>query len=283
MLCWFSLTCFSQEITLEKINTNGQILTGTINEKYNITIYLKVSKKADDHLGIEAYEGWYFYDNIKKKIPLAGINNFFDNSIILYNFIDKALESKIKNLQNGEKSTIETVDDFSELTNYEERFIIDTEGKNSKWNNKTKELKLSINEKPIINNEFVFLKLDKKTYFNLRDLDLYGDINIISSIKNQNGTKVLLTYSVPGNLNLQGRCGGAIDTGYYLLNFSSKNEFISKETLITDECYSDISSEELTNSNKDLIKIKIGKFENDKEIVKKVTIDKKNISFIIEK
>jgi hypothetical protein len=283
ILYWFSLTCFAQEITLEKINTNGQILTGTINEKYNITIYLKVSKKADDYLGIEAYEGWYFYDNVKKKIPLVGIYNLLDGTIVLYNLSDKTLENKVKNLQNGEKSTMETVSDFSAITNFEEQFIIDIERTNSKWSSKTKEFKLSINETPKISNELVFLKLDKTTYINLRDLDLYNEVKIVSSLKNPNETKVLLEYSIPGNINLQGRCGGALDTGYFILNFSSSNEFISKEMLIADECYNNIYSEEDKSSNKNLIKIKISKLVNDKESFKKVTIDKKNISFIIEK
>ncbi|PJJ10296.1 hypothetical protein CLU83_3698 [Flavobacterium sp. 1] len=63
-----TLTCFSQQknISIESFRTNDRIFYGSIDDKYDITIYLKVENFSEDHLYVFSVKGWYYYNKVKK-------------------------------------------------------------------------------------------------------------------------------------------------------------------------------------------------------------------------
>ena len=75
-------------------------------------------------------------------------------------------------------------------------------------------------------------------------------------------------------------CGGASDFGYIILSFNDKNELLQFDELEIENCRMFQYSEELESNSKTVIKYKITMSSGDKEIVKKVTVNKESITFI---
>nr|WP_315254225.1 hypothetical protein [uncultured Flavobacterium sp.] len=279
-----TLTCFSQQknISIESFRTNDRIFYGSIDDKYDITIYLKVQNFSEDHLYVFSVKGWYYYNKVKKNIPLVGVFNPM-TGLTLFNTTDKIFEKKILNFDFSgvvwdKLSEIET------FKNYNEKIFISNNPKeNNTWSNNTKNLKITINnelEDIYVFEDFKFLKIGS-SIINLSNYHLdYKDLEIISKKISSSETRLLLKYEQSGNPNIQGMCGGATDFGYIILVINNKNELIQFEEIEIENCRGFINSENLQENNKKILQYKITDSSDDKEISKTITIDTESIRLI---
>ncbi len=276
------VNCFAQNknISLEKITTTDKMFSGRIDDKYEITIYLKKYQMAEDHLGVFSVRGWYYYDKYKKNIPLVGMQNPA-TGLTLYVLKDKKIEENILKL-NYSGNIWDITDSIENISNYSEKFIISDSDENNVWisNNKTSKLAIFNLNNLFLLEDYYFLKLNNDK-INLSNFNLnYENLEIVSSKKINKETRILFFYSQPGNHNLQGMCGGATDSGYIILSFNDKNELLLLDELEIENCRMFQYSEELVSNSKTVIKYKITTSSEEKEIVRNVIIDKESIVFI---
>jgi len=279
-----TLTCFSQQknISIESFRTNDRIFYGSIDEKYDITIYLKVENFSEDHLYVYSVKGWYYYNKVKKNIPLVGVFNPM-TGLTLFNTTDKIFEQKILNFDFS-GVVWDKLDEIETFKNYNEKIFISNNPKeNNTWSNNTKNLKITINnelEAIYVFEDFKFLKIGSSK-INLSKYNLnYNDLKIISKKISTSETRLLLKYEQSGNPNIQGMCGGATDFGYIILVINNKNELIQFEEIEIENCRGFISSENLQENNKKILQYKITDSGDDKEISKTITIDTESIRLI---
>lgn len=275
---------YSQQykISLEHFHTEDKVLYGTIDDKYEITIYLKYSASSEDHMAIYSVKGWYQYNNIKKHIPLVGIYDFSDG-LTLYSLKDKSLEAKIADFNIPGDYVWKKIEYVKAITDFDEKFTISDDPAKNKWTNNKKELKLNVVnlQDNSITNDFTFLKLDKDTTINLADFQLgYTRMEIINYITTKSEKKILLRYQEYANHNLQGRCGAASDFGFIILSFDLNNNLNYKEIEEVENCRGDIYSEDIPSADKSLLQFKIIDSSQEKEIETTFTVDTKSISFI---
>lgn len=282
--CLFiSSVCHSQQknISLQHIRTFDKVLNGSIDGKYDITIYLKVENFSEDHMHIFSVKGWYHYNNVKKNIPLVGVYSP-QNGLILFNITDKNLEKKVLDLDFPGNVVWEKLEAIEGFKGYNEKFSISSSEKENAWLTNSKKLSLQIHnlENSYLINDLNLLKIDK-TVINLSNYFLYyEEFEIVSKKTSSNETRLLLKYEEPGNPNVQGVCGAAQDFGYIILVFNNKNDLIYLNEIEIDNCRSFKSSEVIATNNKNIIKYKITESMGDKETVKTVTIDTESVTFI---
>lgn len=279
-----TLTCFSQQkkISIENFRTNDRIFYGSIDDKYDITIYLKVENFSEDHLYVYSVKGWYYYNKVKKNIPLVGVFNPM-TGLTLFNTTDKAFEKKILDF-DLQGVVWDKLDGIEAFKNYNEKFFISNNPKeNNSWSNNNKNLKFTINnelEDIYVFEDFKFLKIGS-SIINLSNYHLnYKDLKIISKKESTSEIRLLLKYEQYGNPNIQGMCGGAMDFGYVILVINNKNELIQFEEIEIEHCRAFVYSEGLEESNKKILKYKITDSSNDKEVIKTITIDTESIRLI---
>jgi hypothetical protein len=276
-----SFTSFSQKnISLEKITTTDKMFSGRIDDKYDITLYLKKYQMAEDHLGVFSVKGWYYYDKYKKNIPLVGVQNPA-TGLTLFALKDKKIEENILKL-NYSGNIWDITDSIENISNYSEKFSISDSDETNVWmsNGKTSKLTIHNSSNLFLLEDYYFLKLNNEK-INLSNFNLnYENFEIDATKKGSNETRILLEYSQPGNHNLQGMCGGATDSGYVILSFNDNNELLLLDELEIENCRMFQYSEELESNSKTVMKYKITMSSGDKEIEKKVSIDKESITFI---
>lgn len=279
-----TLTCFSQQknISIESFRTNDRIFYGSIDDKYDITIYLKVENFSEDHLYVYSVKGWYYYNKVKKNIPLVGVFNPM-TGLTLFNTNDKTFEKKILDF-DFTGVVWDKLDEIEAFKNYNEKIFISNNTKESNsWSNNAKNLKLTINnelEDIYIFEDFKFLKIGS-SIINLSNYHLnYKDLEIISKKTSTSEIRLLLKYEQFGNPNIQGMCGGAMDFGYVILVINNKDELIQFEEIEIENCRAFIYSQQLEENNKKTLKYKITDSSNDKENNKTITIDTESIRLI---
>lgn len=276
-----SFTSFSQKnISLEKITTTDKMFSGRIDDKYDITLYLKKYQMAEDHLGVFSVKGWYYYDKYKKNIPLVGVQNPA-TGLTLFALKDKKIEENILKL-NYSGNIWDITDSIENISNYSEKFSISDSDETNVWmsNGKTSKLTIHNSSNLFLLEDYYFLKLNNEK-INLSNFNLnYENFEIVATKKGSNETRILLEYSQPGNHNLQGMCGGATDSGYVILSFNDNNELLLLDELEIENCRMFQYSEELESNSKTVMKYKITMSSGDKEIEKNVSIDKESITFI---
>lgn len=282
LILFLAVNCFAQNknISLEKITTTDKMFTGRIDDKYEITLYLKKYQMAEDHLGVYSVKGWYYYDKYKKNIPLVGVQNPA-TGLTLYVLKDKKTEENILKL-NYSGNIWDITDSIENISNYSEKFSISDSDESNVWisNNKTSKLTIYNSSDLFLLEDYYFLKLNNDR-INLSNFNLnYENLEIVATKKGSNETRILLEYSQPGSHNLQGMCGGATDSGYIILSFNDKNELLLLDELEIENCRMFQYSEELESNSKTVMKYKITMSSGDKEIVKNVSIDKESITFI---
>jgi len=246
---------------VEKITTDEKILHGYIAGKYPITLYLKVHKLSGFHTKINKLKGWYYYDNIKTKIPLVGISG---QELILY---------QLKDEESFFNRDLDSWNDFEELGNiseYIEKFVISNKG--SKWLSKDKELKLSIN----VDNTWMIEENEYLRFSEKRVFDLNQFIAKEFSLLYANQNRFILNYSYNSKANVMGHCGAGNEEGYLLLVFNEKNELKKFEEFPTESCLDGIYAKQLKSNNNDEIIYEV--FVGIDEVSHKLIINRESIN-----
>ena len=245
---------------VEKITTNEKILHGYIAKKYPITIYLKVHKSSGFHTNINKLKGWYYYNNIKTKIPLVGVNG---EELVLYQLKD---ENAFLNKDLDGWSDLEAIENISD---YLEKFVISKE--NSKWFSKGKELEVSINNNNIsISKENEYLRLSKERSFNL-DQFIAKEFTLLYANEN----RFILGYAYNSKANLVGYCGAGNEEGYLSLVFD-ENGLKEFEEFPIESCIDDIYYKELNSNNNNQVVYEV--FDSSDKISHKLIISKESVN-----
>ncbi len=273
---FISLICSSQQknISFQNIKTYDKVLKGNINGKYDITIYLKAEKFSEDHMYAFSVKGWYYYNNVKKTIPLVGVYNPTEG-LTLFNLSDKTLEKKILDLNFPEDVIWKKLEAIETIKTFNEKFTISDAKEKNTWVNNSKSFSLEINnlDDSFLIEDLKLLKIDK-TVINLSKYSIYHkNLEIISKKTNPNETRILLSYEEMGNPNIQGVCGGAEDLGYIILIYNNKNELTYIDEIEIDNCRAFISSELIKTNNTKILKYKVTESSGDNETKQTITID----------
>ncbi|MNJ86206.1 hypothetical protein D3C87_36950 [compost metagenome] len=276
-----SLNAQEKKVYIDKFKITDQVIRGMIDEKYAITLYLKFESYFDDGMS-HTVSGWYYYDHVKKKIPLVGI---WSGKFILYQFADKERTDSILNFTSSVSSMWEVMDDLGNRSGYLEKFEFDYEEYAYKgtWKNEKKELKVAFNYGDIEltdRNEFLVLQFSNqnKKHIALKQFGpYYYGYSIFADKIDASGCKVLLEYEVNSRANPNGMCGAGEEIGYLLLIFDSKGTLLDYRTEDIESClgnfYSEMTTVPNTNGKKLICKVT---YEDEK--VRTVTVDGVNFT-----
>lgn len=252
------------------IITEDRIFEGTINNKYPITMYLKIVDYSQHSGYVYSVKGWYYYNNIRKKIPIVGI---FDNNLILYSFNSKKLEEDVLNIMNKDSYYLKDRKLFLNITNYEEKFIIDAS--NSSWSNKRKSLSFKLDQTDLaIRKTSEYLLLKRDLTFTIPNFE-YGyqlrNFKIIAKTSN----KIILRYDHLSSLFYNGMCGAGFEHGFLYFQFDSNYNLTRFDNVLINSCMHHISLVDKIKITKSKTKYRISGSKEASELI----IDKKNVTF----
>lgn len=238
----FSVLNAQQEtMYIEEIHISDQVIHGLIDEKYPITTYLKFEEYSPENWLSFSVSGWYYYDNIKKKIPLVGI--YHGDGITLYSFADKLCADSIIHLTSAASNPWEITDELISRSGFSEKFELNYSEYSYRgtWKNEKKELGVSFNTSSIDLDkvqEFLVIPLAKKEKKHIA-LDQIGPYSRGYSIfaSDAKNSKVLIKYEINSTANPNGMCGAGMEIGYMLLTFD-----FSREKVLLDYRTEDIES-----------------------------------------
>jgi hypothetical protein len=272
----FHLSAQSLKIELQDIRTEEKVLTGTIDGKYPISVYLNFYNPSEDHMRIYSVKGWYYYENIKKKIPLSGI---YDGELTLYSFKTKEQQNQVLNFES--KGTVwQKLDILKNLSGFDEKFNYSEKDKlTNEWTDGKKKLKLDFySDNTSILEEYQLLnikspKINKN--INLSELGIYDrNFELINFANNPTGTKILLKFDYNSRFNIQGMCGAGSEVGYTILNYDSNFNLIDIQRAETESCLNNVYYEEVKNNIKHIKKFKLS---DNGSNAKTITINEKLI------
>ncbi|MCV9927748.1 hypothetical protein OIU83_08805 [Flavobacterium sp. LS1R49] len=284
LMTLFHLSAQNLKIELQNIRTEEKVMTGSIDGKYPISVYLNFYNSSEDHMRIYSVKGWYYYENIKKKIPLVGI---YDGGLTLYSFKTKEQQNQVLNFES--KGTIwEKIDILKNLTGFDEKFSYSEDDKSgNEWTDGKKKLKLELfNQDISILKEYQLLniknpKINKN--INLTDLGIYDrDFELVNFTNTATGTKILLKFDYNSRFNIQGMCGAGSEAGYTILNYDSNFSLITIQRAEIESCLNNVYYEEIKNDVKYIKKFKLSENGSDTKIAKTITINEKLIEIKTE-
>lgn len=232
-----SIFLFSQyihpKIRLEKKWDTANTFKGQVAGEA-ITMRLEFLKHSGWHDKVFSVKGWYYYDRIKKKIPLMG---FYNGNLMLYHFKKEEDYEKIKNEETFcWTQPCPEYSDYNEFINITQDSLKIQKGFLTK-NHKKYPIKLFTDNLDITpRNELLYLPNGKK--YNLRELlDEYGGNKIVSTYIGEKENRIVFFYERTSNFNHQGFCGADVpETGYRLLTFNKNWEVKKIQVYSTNSC-----------------------------------------------
>ncbi|MBF7091041.1 hypothetical protein IUY40_05765 [Flavobacterium sp. ALJ2] len=272
------------KIELQNIRTEEKVMTGSINSKYPISVYLNFYNSSEDHMRIYSVKGWYYYENIKKRIPLVGI---YDGGLTLYSFKTKEQQDQVLNFEP--KGTVwKKIDILKNLTEFNEKFTYSEDDKSgNEWTDRKKKLKLELYNQDIsILKEYQVLNIKSPQInknINLSDLGIYDrGFELVNFANAATGTKILLKFDYGSRFNIQGMCGAGNETGYTILNYDSDFNLINIQRTEIESCLGNVYYEGIRSDVKHIKKFKLSENGSDTKIAKTITINEKLIEIKTE-
>lgn len=237
-------------VFIEEFTISDQVIHGLIDDKYAITAYLKFEEYSPENWLSFSVSGWYYYDNVKKKIPLVGI--YYGEGIVLYSFTDPLRSDSIRQMTStASNNPWEITDELISRSGYSEKFELNYSEYHYRgsWKNDKKELAVTFNTGSIDLDkryEFLVLPLTQNEKKHIA-LDQFGPFSygysVFASKSDISGFKVLLKYEMNSTGNPNGMCGAGMETGYMLLTFDSKGNLLEYRTQDVESCLRNTWSE----------------------------------------
>lgn len=280
-----SLNAQQTGVYIEEITISDQVVNGLIDDKYAITAYLKFEEYSPENWLSFSVSGWYYYDNVKKKIPLVGI--YYGGGITLYSFTDPLRADSIKHMTSTASNPWETTDELISRSGYSEKFALEYSEYSYRgtWKNDKKELSVSFNTSAIDldkRHEFLVLPLAKNEKKHIA-LSQFGPFSygysIFASKTDASGSKVLLQYEMNSTANPNGMCGAGMEIGFMLVTFDPKGNLLEYRTEDVESCLGNTWSEmkEVPNTGGKKVVYTVTDSE---EKVRTVTIDGVNFTLV---
>lgn len=272
------------KIYIEDFTVNDQVIHGTIDEKYPITMYLKLEEYSSETGMFYSVSGWYYYNTVKTKIPLVGI---YSGGLTLYSFKDQARADSIKQLLSPVSNPWESVDELVSRSGFNEKFYFEYSDYQYKgtWENAQKRLDVRFNLSEINLDErygvlVIPIQNGAKKQIDLRQFGpMSNGYSIFASKYDAKGSKVLLKYKVSSTANPNGMCGAGFEIGYMLLIFDAKGTLLDYRLEDVESCLGNTWSEttKVPDSNGKKLICKVTD-SNDK--VRTVTVDGVNFTLV---
>ena len=267
---------FSQKLEIKEVNTYDRFFNGSIDGQYSITLYLKFSQFHPEHGGIYTVSGWYYYDNVKTKIPLQGI---YYGALILFSFKDPEMGKKVLNFEASPQGhPFSTIDYFQELTEFDEKIELSLDREkawiNGTWKKGDKTLPMQLRSRDIsVRKSREYLILPNKQWLNLTELSAPTAMNEVMA-SSADGKNILVNVSYPSSLHYMGRCGAGTEDGIMALSFNNNWELTDFESVVTGSCYMDILIQEEKTLDNGHTQITIEDYNNNKKTT--LVLDKTN-------
>lgn len=260
-----------QKDEIIEVRTDERIIQGEIDEKYGITLYLKHYQSSGEHRGVYSVKGWYYYNNIQKKIPLVGI---YDNGdLTLSVFQQKEKQDSILKFNYGDLNLWDGIELLKNMSGFDEKFVYNSELK--EWSTPKKKLPIRLFTDDLSVEQISnYLKITQKTnvkYINLNEMtDYVTGCQLVHSLHSTTENSFLFKYEFPSNSYIQGRCGAGTEEGYVVLKYDGDYNFILFQNELLNSCYDGLYSESVSSGNLNLLQFKVS---NQEDKITTVTID----------
>jgi len=259
-----------QKDAVLEVRTDERQFQGSINEKYEITVYLKYYQSSGEHMNVYSVKGWYYYNTIQKKIPLVGI---YDGDLTLYSFKQKEKEDSILEFKYGETNLWSGLERLMNMAGYEEKMVYSSETKEWSTSAKTLSMRLFTDDLSIERSTDYIKTIHNKEakYIDLDEMGGYIEgCTLVNSIHTSTENSFLLKYEYGSNPYVQGRCGAGTEEGYIVLKYDGSYNFLSVQNAELYSCYNDIYNETVKSTNPDQLCFKVHASEDK---ISTVTID----------
>ncbi|MNU74458.1 hypothetical protein D3C71_639600 [compost metagenome] len=286
LLAVFELKAQKAQLFMEEFSITDQVITGSIDQKYPITMYLKFEEYSPENWLSYSVSGWYYYNNVKKKIPLVGV---YSGRLVLYSFTDPVRADSVKQMLSSVPNPWEATDDLMNRSGFTEKFDFDYTNNvyTGIWENSQKQLNVSFNVSRIDldkKQEFLVIPIEKNGQKRI-DLSQIGPMSygysIFASKYDATGSKVLLKYEISSTANPNGMCGAGMEIGFVLLIFDHKGTLSDYREEQIESCLGNFWSESTevpgTNGKKLVYKV-----TDSEDKVRTITIDGVNFSMLIK-
>ncbi len=286
LLSVFELKAQKEPLFIEEFALTDQIITGSIDGKYPITMYLKFEEYSPENWLSYSVSGWYYYNNVKKKIPLVGV---YSGHLVLYSFADPVRADSVRQMTYSIENPWEATDGFSNRMGFTEKFNVDYSNYAYKgtWENGQKQLNVEFNTNRIdLDRKLEFLVIPTGKGESKR-IDLsqftsagYGH-SVFASKYDVNGSKIILKCEATSTSNPNGMCGGGLEIGFVLLHFDNTGTLLDYREEQVESCLGNLWSEstEVPGTNGKKMIYQVTDSENK---VRTVTIDGTNFSILIK-
>ncbi len=284
LLLVFELKAQKEPVFIEEFSITDQVFTGSIDNKYPVTMYLKFEEYSPENWLSYSVSGWYYYNTVKKKIPLVGV---YSGRLVLYSFADPVRADSVKQMLSSVPNPWEATDDLMNRSGFTEKFDFDYSDYMYKgtWENNQKQLNVSFNTSRIDldqKQEFLVIPIEKNGQKRI-DLSRFGPMSygysIFASKYDAAGSKVLLKYEISSTANPNGMCGAGMEIGFLLLHFDNKGTLAEYREEPVESCLGNFWSESAevpgTNGRKLIYKV-----TDSEEKVRTVTIDGINFTLV---
>lgn len=245
-----SFRILATDVSIKKTHYTDRVFHGTIDSKYPITIYLMYAEDAPDHRFTHSVTGWYWYDNVKKKIPLVGV---WDGDLTLYQFETSRERDSVARFisKSGEFPAYwKILNEIKIKNNFLEKFVIlRAEGvEKSTWTNHKKTMSVQVYDQDLaVNRTTELLEVvngDKVYTADVAQFTQY-DRNYTLEEYRADGSdlRILLSFNYGSRGHVQTMCGAGNEKGFILLEYDvdMKLQFVKRELIesCNDRMYTD--------------------------------------------
>lgn len=264
----------SNTYSIKKIVTQEKVFTGQINNKYDITMYLRFHTHSGEHQYIYSVKGYYYYDRVGTPIPIVGV---YDGDLTLYVIDDAKQRDAILEFDSGGMNFWDQMTKLKNLDKYREKFVIQ-EGE-MKWKSGEKELGLTIYQGDwSVLNEKEYLEVRdgaSEYHINLGEIGLYEkNFTLVTSKAVNNEMRVLLKFDFNSMPNYNGMCGAGSEVGFIILSFNNQDELLKIDRVLIESCIRGIYSEYIPSANPTREKIYAIADENGKITNRKLDMER---------
>lgn len=280
-LCFNAAFAQDLKMTLQDVRTEDKMFSGMIDDKYEISVYLKYHELSPDNLGIYSVKGWYYYEKVKKKIPLVGV---YDGQLTLFALKSTKLKDKVLTFDYP-GMTWAILDSVKAITDFDEKLVFSDEDKSvNQWTDGKKKLKLDLYASDYqIHKEYQLLNIssgNKLKSINLNEVIRYHYGFELSGYKKTESTLwIMLKYEHGSRFNVQGMCGAGMEIGYIILSYDKDYNLLSSEETQIESCLDNIANDEIKTNQKSIKKYKVS---DKNEKTKTITVDEKLIRITTE-
>lgn len=286
-LCSQKAICQITNAQVSPFKVDQKIITASINNKLQATFVLKQFEVSDIHSSVYSVKGYYYYDNDKYQIPLAGIYSG-DYVLTLYSFADESKDDTLLNLDYRYEDFWKSIDHFKNMNLYKEKFIFEELADSlvgyRYFSDGTKQPVIWNNYEVNITENFEILNIAQKAkpeiHINLLNLGyIYKNYKVISYKQSEEKLKVLLEFKYPSRHYLMGVCGSGQEFGLVYLELDENGLITKSQDFILESCLREIGSDNL--SNRQNYKYRIVDHYTDTEYKRILTINKSTLDYKI--